>query len=76
MVLTDDEIAKLGCDHGKATECEGYKHNTLWFDGDCTDFARAIEQAVIQKIKAQGAVVYPAGSIPLYAIPEETCTTS
>jgi len=40
--LTDKEIAMIACAEGQATECDGYKHNTLWFNGNLTDFARVV----------------------------------
>lgn len=75
MLLTDEEIKDL------VDDC-------TWYDADCERYdsnklTRAIEQAVIEKIKAQGAVVYVVSramsedtpehfvsTTPLYKLPE------
>ena len=59
-LLTEQEIVSIAERCGLLTFVSdaGYGNDALWFDADCTDFARAIESTVIEKIKAQGAVAW------------------
>ena len=67
-LLTEQEIVSIAERCGLLTFVTdaGYKNDALWFDADCTDFARAIESNVIEKIKAQGAVVFIAPNVAAF----------
>lgn len=50
--LTDDEIVEFACEYGLGTDMpksEEYPLGILWYDGNCMEFARAIEQALKAK---------------------------
>lgn len=48
-VLSDEQIAYIGEQHGLGTRVENNEHqcDMLWFDSNPTEFARAIERAVL-----------------------------
>ncbi len=47
MKLTQTEINRIAIECGHAMECEGFTDDTLWFDGNLTEFARKIEATVL-----------------------------
>ena len=50
VVLTDEEIEKLSVENGHATFLnDDEETGIIWFDGDATPFARAIEQKLREK---------------------------
>ena len=59
-LLTEQEIVTIGEKHGllAVVPDAGYKNDALWFDDDLTEYTRAIEAKVIEKIKAQGVAAW------------------
>lgn len=45
--LTDRRIAALAIEHGHGTDMPEYPNGILWFNGNLTDFARAVERETL-----------------------------